>query len=342
MKFFESVYSDKKVALDALDKKILIELSKNARLSHSAIAKRIGANRDTVNYRITNLKKSGVVQAYRTIVNITKFNYINFHVFLQLKNPTKSILTEFISKLKTYTFLRAIIQFNGKYDLEIALVAKNIYECDEILTRIFNDCQDYLQNYAVLFLTKTLAANVFPKRFFEKGDKPEKKKEGAAIKLDQTDIAILEILSEHADTPIFKIAEEIKISTDTVTYRVKRLQESDFILGYVPAINYNLINQSVHAILLSIPTMTEKDVGTIQEFLKTNKDILWAVKTIGRYNLVIYLCTETMEDFIKTTEQLRTYIPNKIKNYEILLNVEEYKYTYLPKGLIQLNKEEKI
>ncbi len=341
MKFFESVYTDKKVALDSLDKKILIELSKNARLSHSAIAKKIGANRDTVNYRITLLKKSGVVQAYRTIVDITKFDYINFHVFLQLKNPVKSVLTELISKLKKYTFLRTIIQFNGKYDFEIALVAKNIYECDEILSNVLNDCSDYLQNYAVLFLTKTLVANTFPKRFFEKSNIPEKKKRGIAIKIDQTDIAILEILSEHADMPIFKIAEEIKMSADTVTYRVKRLQESDFILGYVPAINYTLINQSVHAILLSIPNMTEKDVSTMQEFLRTNKDILWAVKTIGRYNLIIYVCTESMEDFIKTTEQLRTYLPNKIKNYEILLNVEEYKYTYLPKGLIHLSDKEK-
>ena len=335
MRFFDTVFAEKKVQLDLLDKKILFELSKNARLSQSAMAKNIGTSRDTVNYRISNLKKSGVLQAYRTLVNINKFGYLNFHVFLQLKQPTKEAFSELIKKLKEYVFLRAIIQFNGKYDLELALVAKDITDCDKIMTQICNDCQNFLQNYEILFITKTFAANTFPKSFYFK-ESGEKKAEKEKYTVDNNDIKILELLSENADLPVFKIAEKINLSADAVTYRIKKLQKSDYILGCMPAINYNIINYNVYAVLVSITNFTQKEEFALQEFLKTNQDILWAVKTIGKYNLILYICTQKMDDFIKTTQELRNFLINKIKDYETLINFEEYKYTYLPKGLIKL------
>jgi DNA-binding Lrp family transcriptional regulator len=335
MRFFETVFAEKKVQLDLLDKKILFELSKNARLSQSAMAKNIGSSRDTVNYRINNLKKSGVLQAYRTLVNISKFDYLNFHVFLQLKQPTKEAFAELIKKLKEYVFLRAIIQFNGKYDLELALVAKDIVDCDRIITQICNDCQHILQNYEVLFLTKTFAANTFPRSFYQK-EIEEKKTQKEEYKLDSNDIKILELLSDTADLPVYKIAEKINLSADAVTYRIKKLQKSDYILGYMPAINYNIITYNVYAVLVSITSLTQKEEYSLNEFLRTNKDILWAVKTIGKYNLILYICTQKMDDFIKTTQELRNFLINKIKDYETLINFEEYKYTYLPKGLVKI------
>ena len=42
---------------------------------------------------------------------------------------------------------------------------------------------------------------------------------------------------------------------------------------------------------------------------------------------------------LKTTEELREYLKEHLREYEILLNVEEYKYTYLPKGTLVKKKE---
>lgn len=337
MRYFETVFAEKKVKLDLIDKKILFALSKNARLSQSAISKAIKTSRDTVNYRITNLKKSGVLQAYRTVINISKFGYMNFHLFLQLKQPSKEIFNDLIKKLKSYNFLRAIIQFNGKYDLELALVAKNMKDCDEIISKISSDCKDFLQNYEVVFLTKSFVANIFPKSFFTEDSESRIQKSKARISIDAHDVKILEILSDNALTPVHEIAKKINLSSDVVTYRLKKLQNSDYISNYVPAVNYNLINYDVYAVLLSIVNFTQSDESMLQEFLSQNKDVLWAVKTIGKYNLILYICTQKMDEFIKSSDEIRHLLINKIKDYETLINVEEYKYNYLPKGLIQLD-----
>ncbi|MDP6293868.1 MAG: AsnC family transcriptional regulator [Candidatus Woesearchaeota archaeon] len=68
MKFVQARPAPKKVELDATDRKMLGALSQNVRLPASTIAKKIGLSRDAVSYRISNLKKRGVLQGSRTVV----------------------------------------------------------------------------------------------------------------------------------------------------------------------------------------------------------------------------------------------------------------------------------
>ncbi len=337
MRFFETVFAERKIVLDALDKKILAALARNARSSHSAIAKQIHTSRDTVNYRITNLKKNGVLQGFRTIINIAKLEYLNAHLFLQLRQPTKEVFATFVKKLKDIPYIRAIIHFNGTYDLELALIVKDMNECDRIIGEICYHCGDFLQYYELLFITNIFATNTFPKSFIPYKIEQQQKKTKEKIHgdpLDKIDIKILELLAENADIPIYQIAQHIGLSADAITYRIKRLQKNDYILGYVPAMNYALIHYHVHTILMRTTYLTHKEEATLQEFIRTNKDILWAVKTIGSYHILLYLCTQKLDDVIKTTEDLRNLLINKITHYEILINIEEHKYTYLPKNLL--------
>lgn len=334
MRFFETVFAEKKVRLDVLDKKLLHALSQNARTSLSSIAKTVGTSRDTSHYRITNLKKSGVLQGFRTLVDISRFGYMNFHLFLQLKRPSKEAFGKLIKKFKLYPFVRAIIQFNGKYDLELALVAHDISGADRVASLILQDCQEFLQHHEILFITKTFAANTFPKSFYLFEEPQPKTQTNETVDIDDKDIAILELLSENAAIPVHSLAAKVGLSGDAITYRIKKLQKAKYILGYIPAINYSLINYNIHSLLIRLSHLTEKEEASLQEFLRTNKDVLWAVKTLGRYNILLYLCTQTMDDFTSTTEAIRNFLVNKIQDYEILINFEEYKYTYLPKGLL--------
>ncbi|MBI4140333.1 Lrp/AsnC family transcriptional regulator, partial [Candidatus Woesearchaeota archaeon] len=279
-------------------------------------------------------------------------------------------------------YVRAIIQFNGKYDLELALVAKNISDCDRVTSLVLQDCQSFLQHHEVLFITKTFVANTFPKSFYTCQEPPAKARRREMITrynteehvvlehlgnpcapptssskwiprngfpmfeeqqpknttgeadVDDKDIAILELLSENATIPVHTIAAKVRLSGDAVTYRIKKLQKARYIISYVPAINYSLINYNIHSLLIRLSHLTEKEEASLQEFLRTNRDVLWAVKTLGRYNILLYLCTQTMDDFTTTTEAIRNFLVNKIQDYEILINFEEYKYTYLPKGLL--------
>ena len=321
--------TEQKVQLDAYDKKILYALAQNSRTPYSQIGKKAGLSRDSIRYRIQRLAKAGVIQGYRALVDITRLKYMNVHIFLQLNQPDPEAEKKLVRIFKSYPFVRAIIKFNGKYDFELALIAKSIEELDEIISKIILDCGKALQHYELLFITKSFAGKTFPDSFLKAPELP-RPKTLSEPKLDEKDYKLISVIAEHADLPLHKLAAKIGLSADAVKYRLKKLQESGVILGFIPVISYDVINYNVYAILLSIANLTPKKEATLKEFLRTNKDVLWGVKTFGKYNVLLYICTKNPDDLIRTTSELRSHFIGDVRDYETLINYEEYKYTYFP------------
>lgn len=321
--------TEQKVALDAHDKKILFALAQNARTPYSQIGKKVGLSRDSVRYRIQRLSKAGVIQGYRALIDISRLGYMNVHIFLQLNQPDPEAEKKLVNIFKAYPFVRAIIKFNGKFDFELAIIAKSIPEIDEILSKIILDCGDTLQHYELLFITKPFAGKAFPDSFLKAPELP-KPKTLTEPKLDDKDFKLVSIIAEHADLPLHKIASKVGLSADAVKYRMKKLHESGVIQGFTPVISYDVINYNVYAILLSIANLTPQKEATLKQFLRTNKDVLWGVKTFGKYNVLLYICTHNPDDLIRTTSELRSHFIGDVRAYETLINYEEYKYTYFP------------
>ena len=337
------------VQVDAYDRKILAALAVNCRTPATRIAKKVGLSRDAIRYRIKRLESSGVIQGYRTVIDMTAFGYDSVHVMLQLNQPAPEAEQKLIEAFKSYPFCRAVIKFNGKYDFELALVARNMDELDAILTKIISDCGNYLQHYDLFFITKSFAAKTFPDNFQKSKEKEETakaqtniktKKEAKAkqkaVETDEIDHKLLGIIADHADLPLYHIGQKLDLSADAVKYRMKKLQNAGIIKGFIPVINYNVIGYHVYAILLNIAGLTPQREATLKQFLSTNKDILWAVKLIGKYNVLLYICTNEPNDLIKTTTALRSYFTEAVRDYETLINYEEYKYTYWVKPVPML------
>ena len=153
MRYLQRTQTSKKIKIDLKDKKILFLLAQNSRMPCSAIAKSVGLSRDAVSYRINNYLNKGIVQGYRTVIDITKLGYDAYHLFLQLNQPTKTVEDRLIKKFKEYPFMRAVLKFNGKYDFQLALVAKDIKEFDRFADKIITDCSTNLQNYDIFIIT---------------------------------------------------------------------------------------------------------------------------------------------------------------------------------------------
>jgi Lrp/AsnC family transcriptional regulator for asnA, asnC and gidA len=333
MKFEQFTRTDKKVKLDAKDKKILFLLSKNSRLPLTKIARQAGLSRDSVAYRVNNLTEAGVIQGYITLVNMKKFGYDAYHVFLNLNHPTREIENRIINSLKHYPFVRAILKFSGKYDFELALVAKDIQEFDSILSIITGLCSNYMQNYEILIISRNYTAKVFPNNFFQPSQDPARHRKDIEADFDEKDIEMLRIISTHADMPLYEIGGKVGLSADAAKYRIRKMRESGIIVNFVPVINYSSLDYSIYAILLSLSNLTEKKEALLRQILDSDENVLWAVKTIGKYNVLFYLCVRNANDVHGTILKLRNCFKEDIREYETLIAQEEFKYCYFPEGI---------
>jgi len=72
--------------IDVKDKRIITELSLNARAPVSAIARAVGLSKQVVKYRIENLEKRGIIEGYYAILNITKMGFAYHRIFVTFMN----------------------------------------------------------------------------------------------------------------------------------------------------------------------------------------------------------------------------------------------------------------
>src|SRR3989338_6125652 len=89
--------------LDLLDKKILAELDKNARVSYSELGKRIRIAKETVKYRMQLLEKKGIVQGYYAVIDFSKLGYTIYRLYLKLSGTTpekEREITEYLTNSK--------------------------------------------------------------------------------------------------------------------------------------------------------------------------------------------------------------------------------------------------
>ncbi|HEX08188.1 MAG TPA: Lrp/AsnC family transcriptional regulator [Thermoplasmatales archaeon] len=75
----------KSVQIDEIDYKILDELAINARLPLVELAEKLGCSSQSINYRIKNLIKNGIIRAFRVHIDYLKLGLQNFAVDLYLR-----------------------------------------------------------------------------------------------------------------------------------------------------------------------------------------------------------------------------------------------------------------
>jgi len=334
MKFLQTISELKRIKIDLKDKKILSLISDNSRVPLTQIAKKVGLSRDSINYRIKNYEKKGLIQGYRTVVDISKFGYNNYHIFIRLNNLDKEAEKRIISRLSKHAFIRSIIKFNGGFDFEIALIAKTIQDFDTEISLILKDCSGFIQSYEILTLTKTYLSKALPLSFYPT-EIPAKisSKEKKELKTDEKDIKILKLISEDATLPLYRIANKVNLSADSIAYRLKNMKDSGLIIKFFPVINFSALCYNMYAILVNIHELNEEKEKVLKEFIETDKNIFWAVKTIGRFNLLFYILVNKIEDLQETLVNLRNTFPKSITNYESLIADEQFKYVYFPSDL---------
>lgn len=330
MRFTQNIDSVQVSKLDLKDKKILYHLSENARMPYTKIAKKVGLSKDAVKYRIKRLEKSGVIQGYIASICTSCLGYDTYHIFLQLNRVNGEIKSNLIRKFKSYPFTKVIIEFSGRYDFEIGIAARSIEEVDSVISTIIGDVYEYLQSYHILAISNYYESRVFPSGFLEADNGKCSRRRAGANKIDKTDVKILNILSNKARLPLYEIGNMTGLSPDAVNYRIRNLLKSGTILNFVPAINYSVLGYTIYAVMMNIHNLSIANERTLRQFLSTNRNILWAVKTIGKYNLLMYICVEKSRDLHKTLIGLRDVFSSNIRDYETLIANEEYKYTYFP------------
>ncbi len=122
------------VEIDDIDYQLLNELSENARIPLIDLAEKLNCSSQMVKYRIDNLKKSGVIQAFRVGIDTSKLGLKGFKVDVHLKEHTKR--KHIINYIKYNPHLEFIGTSAGVSDLELEFVLEDSGKLNQIMQEI--------------------------------------------------------------------------------------------------------------------------------------------------------------------------------------------------------------
>lgn len=325
------------VALDKNDLKILAVLVNNSRTPLSVIAKKVRLSRTSVEYRTKKMRENELIVGSRTVVNLPKIGYNSYHVFVEpLKLEDEKIL---LDRAVNSASVNAIISYSGRFGMEISIIAKSPADFMLHCEKLFENLNI---NYSTpLMLLNTVHSLILPKRFFKDIEISEIKEvhtpaSAKEASVDETDIAILKRISNNADFNILQLAKELNITKDIVKYRINKMISNQIILQFRPAINYSALGLSIHSILIKTEGGRSEE---LEVFLKNSESVLWAARTFGDWQYLVYLIADDNYQLHTFIQDLKSKFEKTVKNYELLFAYKEYKYSFFSDNISALKSK---
>jgi Lrp/AsnC family leucine-responsive transcriptional regulator len=312
---------------DSTDLKLIFELNRNCRQTHTALGKKLRISKQVVSYRINQLEKKEIIKSYHALIDWRRLGYNSIRVYLKWHNITPEIEEQIYQEMKKNPFFMWTVKFEGDIDIGFYLWVKSVPEFSE---KWFS----FLAKYRKYILKQEIYESVnmvhYPMKPLTDKYEAEEKVIGntEAVSYDKTDYEILKIVTENGQTPIVEIAKKIRLTPKAALYRLKKLERNGIILGYNALIDTNKLGYLFYKIDFYL-----NDISHIKEmfqFAKQHKNIVYRMTTIGGPDFEIEVMVKDVTDMKKLINEIRA----KFSDFIEFSRFHRFEYTikqvYLP------------
>src|SRR3989338_5751747 len=302
------------IKLDIIDRKILFELDKNARIPTTQLAKKLNISRETCKYRISNLLKNSVIDKFSAIINPSNLGYKMYKIHLQLTNIGEE-REKFYDYLYTHPNVYWIGICNGSWDLILTMFAPDAQE----FYRMINEISYRYRHIIARKVVGTFVDSYFYRKSFFTNEIEKAIKVGGKIifnQIDEIDRKIIEILSNDARIPITELAILTKTATGKLHHRIKKLEEKEIIVGYRLSINLAKVDMEAFKALIYFNYIDEKREKSLLEYLHQLPYASYYLRVISPWEGEIEFIVEDYNHFNAIINDIRKKFSDLIKNYE--------------------------
>ena len=316
--------------IDVKDKRIITELSLNARAPVSAIARAVGLSKQVVKYRIENLEKRGIIEGYYAILNITKMGFAYHRIFVTFMNVNKETEAEIVDFCIKHKKVGWIAQLDGDLDCGIIVFAKDVVEFSQVYDELLSKFGEHLDEKQLSVATQI--HHLKHKFLLQKIDTTDLVMGGSVTEpsIDDTDYKILGVLTKSARKSLLELGSSLRLNPKVVGYRIKRMAEEGIILGYNVKLNHLMLGYSHYKVNLHLNNMSKEDLMAIIQHILQMPESIYITRAIGPYELEFELMVRNNEEFHTLIRELRFRFARIIKNYTTFIIHHEPYINYLP------------
>jgi len=330
----------KKSKLDVKDKKLLVLLSENSRSTINELAKKVQLKRDTVAYRIKRMEQNELILRYFPEIDYSALGFNQYHVFFVVDESDEKAKEEFIEYIKSHPGTLNLIEYSDRWDFEWRFIAKDFDEFDDALTQVYIKFSSIIQERAKLIHRNTFYSILLPYDFHEmkRSTRIEIPKENGKISVDEKDLKLLKHLSENSRQSTYELSKKISLSADAIRLRIKRLEKKGVIQKYTVTLNLSKLGYHWYTFAQQMKIFDKHAEAKFQTLVKDHPYIIKAVKTIGYWDVIVYIIAKSAKNFHKTIKQLKREFSDIIDTYSTFVAYEEHIFNPFPDSLLIGNK----
>lgn len=320
------------VDIDLKDRKILYELDLDCRQSNTQIGKKVGLKKDVVSYRIKRMQDEGIIKNFWTAINTFKLGYQVYRIYINFQYVSSSIKDKIIQHFISYRNVWAVISLKAEVDFDVIIWVKDIYEFYQFWNKTLDEFEDY---FAKVTLSVYVEAFNYKKSFLLP-DYQEKSERlmyrttcgGKSVEIDKIDYALLNEMAVNARIPLIDLAEKLKVSSQTVNYRLNSLMKNGVINAF--RVNVDLVTFGLQHYKLDIYLRDHKQRTAIWNYVKEKPYCDTLNVAIGWCDLEFELIVDNVDQLGKIMEDLYSRFPNAIKKQTFWIAEKFYKERWLP------------
>jgi DNA-binding Lrp family transcriptional regulator len=144
------------------DLKVLEVLAKDARIPKNVLAEKTGLTLEMVRHSMKKLEKSGVIQAYKPLLDVGKAGY-SWHIMLfQFNYSTDKEKEEFLNFLKNESKVFYIVKGVGNWSLMVEFHTRTLDEFSTITDTINSKFEKLIANEAAMQIVKEHKCVFYP------------------------------------------------------------------------------------------------------------------------------------------------------------------------------------
>jgi len=135
----------------------------NARIPLIELAEKVDTSSQTVNYRLNNMMKSGVIRGFRVNIDLSKLGLQYFDVRINLTDH--SFRRKIIGYLEKTPYLKCVNTAFGYADLELELILENMDKLVQVMDELDVKFPRVIRNYHLLKIKKTYRERWLPELY---------------------------------------------------------------------------------------------------------------------------------------------------------------------------------
>ncbi|MGM5483529.1 MAG: Lrp/AsnC family transcriptional regulator [Nanobdellota archaeon] len=322
--------------LKTIEKKILYELTKDARQSYKEMARKIQSKKDTVAYYVNQLQEKKIITKYVPVFDLAKLGIFSSKIYLNLQGLSKDNEKKMIKNLVEDPKVAWVARSIGRWDLMLGFYTKDILHFAEKKNKILSKWGKFIENYDITQIEGAVTLErdyLFDKKrdtrkeFLFTGIKEIKK-------IDETDKKIMSLIKNDGRFEYHNISERINLDARTIHSRIKNLKKKGIIQGYTTFIDTEKLGMQLHKICISLKDYGKENFNSLVGFLKQNPSTIHFIKLLGGWELEVEIEEENMTRIYEHISEIKNRFPEVVKNTELATITEELKLNFFPEDFL--------